>query len=195
MEKKLKAKTNKGLIFLGVFIIILGVSISVIIFINNISNSVDKGIRVVAPGEEIITLEETGKYIVFHEYKSTYRGKVYNSSTNISGLNVRIYNMKNDKYVELLDAGLNSKYIIGGRSGYAIFKFAIDEAGEYKIETFYDNSNEDEAILNISKNMVSSLVINILILVFSILASLGIGLGTIVYAVNKKKDNIDYIHY
>ncbi len=83
--------------------------------------------RVVVPGSADLTLDETGAYLVFYEYRSVVDGVTYNASRSRPRLNCELQNKASGKEVTLHEAWLgDSNYELPDRSGALLMRFDVD---------------------------------------------------------------------
>jgi hypothetical protein len=93
--------------------------------------------QVVVPGSSNITLQQTGKYTIFYEYRSNVGNRIYSTGENIPGIIVNIVSRGTGDEIPLSSASTNSSYSIGSRSGIGLFDFDIDEPGIYELSASY----------------------------------------------------------
>jgi hypothetical protein len=131
--------------------------------------------RVLAPGNEEITLDKPGEYTIFHETRSMLNGQVFNS-TSIVGLRVLLTSVETGAQVPLGPTSMNSSYSFGSREGHSILGFKIDKPGRYRIATaFDDGQNAPRTVLAISKDFGVKLFT-------TIIGALGLAFGGIILA-------------
>jgi hypothetical protein len=165
-------------IFYGVSIsvFIAGLILFIIVLISRIFSSVNGiGTQVVVPGTEIIELNKTGKYNIFHEYKSVVDGKIY-SSNSINGLYCTLKNVKTGEDITLTITKPNIKYSVNGREGRSVFEFNIDEPGKYELKAWYGQRDGEETVLAVGKGFGAGLFATIILCI-------GILFGSIVISV------------
>jgi hypothetical protein len=168
---------------IGFAIIIIGIPLfAILVFssINNIvgdSNSAVSGdndlIQLVVPGRGDIRLEKTGKYTIYHEYRSVIDNRVYSSSMQeISGLEIALASRTTGMPIPIDEPSVSSTYSVGSRSGISLFDFNIDEAGTYELSAFYpDGQLEPKLVLAVGHGFVGKIV-------WTALQGVGILLGT-----------------
>ena len=93
--------------------------------------------QVVVPGSSDITLQQTGKYTIFYEYRTMVGNRIYSTDENIPGIIVNIVSKDTGDEIPLSSASTNSSYSIGSRSGIGLFDFDIDEPGIYELSASY----------------------------------------------------------
>ena len=93
--------------------------------------------QVVVPGSSDITLQQTGKYTIFYEYRTMVGNRIFSTGENIPGIIVNIVSKDTGDEIPLSRASTNSIYSIGSRSGIGLFNFDIDEPGIYELSASY----------------------------------------------------------
>lgn len=139
-------------------------------------------IRVVVPGNAVLTLDKVGRYTIYHEKKSTVDGRYYASET-VNGLRLDLADEATREPVALTEPAMQSSYTIGNRSGTSIYAFEIDRPGRYRLAAdLADGRKEPKAVLAIEHGMLGemfSLIFGTIAIAF---AGLGVA-GAIVLAV------------
>ena len=142
----------------------------------------ERMIRVVVPGNAVLTLDKAGSYTIYHEKKSTVDGRYYASET-VSGLRLRLTDEATGAPIKLTEPAVASSYAIGNKAGSSIFAFAIDRPGRYRLASdLADGRSEPKAVLAVELGMLGemfSLIFGALAIAF---AALGIA-GAIVLVV------------
>ena len=176
-------KPSRIFYVIGFAIIIIGIPLfAILVFssINNIigdSNSAVSGdndlIQLVVPGRGDIRLEKTGKYTIYHEYRSAIDNRVYSSPLQaISGLEIALVSKTTGTPIPIDEPSVSSTYSVGSRSGISLFDFNIDEPGTYELSAFYPNGQlEPMLVLAVGHGFVGKIV-------WTVLQGVGILLGT-----------------
>lgn len=164
---------------IGACIVIASIIGSVIFLVSQMITTIDSGQLIKLPTDETITLDDPGTYIIYHEHRSSYNGKVYNQPSGIiDGLELTLYPGSFSHPVKLSPPTLSSTYSLGGnRAGSAIFQFTINDSGHYRIRGEFSNQEDKEVIINIQKSIfknIGGIVGQFLLLFFG-----GIAIGTL----------------
>ena len=93
--------------------------------------------QVIVPGSGDITLQQTGKYTIFYEYRSVVGNRIYFTGENIPGIIVNITSKDTGDELPFSSTAAKSSYSIGSRSGIGLFDFVIDEPGIYELSAAY----------------------------------------------------------
>lgn len=154
---------------MGFAIIIIGISSFLILVFSSI-NIIDDNpsavsddndlVQLVVPSIEDITLEKTGRYTIYHEYRSVIGNKVYaSSSQEISGLEIVLVSRATGTPIPIEESSVSSTYSVGSRSGVSLFDFNIDEPGTYKLSAFYpDGQHEPRLVLAVGHGFVGKII-------------------------------------
>jgi hypothetical protein len=132
----------------------------------------ERMIRVVVPGNAVLTLDKTGSYTIYHEKKSTVDGRYYASET-VSGLRLRLTDEAGAP-VKLAEPTVASSYAIGNKVGSSIFAFSIERPGRYRLAAdLAEGRSEPKAVLAVEHGMLGEMFS----LIFSALAIAFAGIG------------------
>lgn len=176
-------------------VLVVGIVLFVIILVKGITSSVDRlNMRVLVPCSELLELNEKGDYTIYFEYRSVVDGKMV-ETRDINGLKCSLMNTNTAEYIELKSTSNSSNYSLGGRKGYSVFEFSIDQPGEYEFEAIYENRDGEEAVLAIGKGFGSALIKTILLCIATLFVSLGTSISIFCITLAKRrkaKDNVLY---
>ena len=124
-----KKPSNKWYIIPITLVLIGVISISAVIMDSYVSSDSKK---MEAPGTANFVFNKTGKYSIYYEYKSDYKGREYNASCDRPGMTILIQEENKENSIAVqTSSGMN--YTIGNNYGYLIKEFRIPTAGQYKI--------------------------------------------------------------
>jgi len=142
-------------------IAIAGWTAMALFLVSRIGDATGRMIRVLAPGQTEIVLKEPGTYTIFHEYQSTFDGRVYDVAT-VSGLSVTVRARPGGEVVPLSTAS-GTRYRVGSYAGRSLFNFEVRAPGSYQIAAAYDGGRkEPQTVLAIDRGFVGDFVITIL---------------------------------
>jgi len=128
--------------------------------VSRIGDSTARMMRMLAPGQTDLLLKEPGTYTIFHEYQSTFEGRVYDVES-ISGLIIAV--QSGGTTVPLVRSTSNTRYSIASAAGRSLFDFEVRVPGTYRISASYDGGRkEPQTVLAIDHGFVGSLVMTIL---------------------------------
>ena len=165
---------KRSLYAAGIAIILLGAGAFSFMVINSMGEMLP-GERFVAPGSRTIDLPKADTYYIFYESKG-YINSTWYIGDDIGGLHCLLRSEKTGELVDLRPAR-SIRYELEGRRGEAIYRFNIDDPGEYKITAKYHDGG-DKVILGVGRSdFVMVLIGSILILI----ASMIIGIVLIVW--------------
>jgi hypothetical protein len=126
-----------------------------------LGDSTGRMMRVLAPGQTDLMLKEAGTYTIYHEYESTFEGRVYHV-TSVSGLNITVRARPSGEEVPLRST-MSTRYRIGSTAGRSLFDFEVRAPGAYQISAAYGGGRkEPQTVLAIDRGFVGSLVLTIL---------------------------------
>lgn len=149
-------------------------------------------VRIVVPGEGVVSLAVAGDYTIFHEYRSIVDDAVYSSpEDSISGMKCALTHEATGEEIRLRPSTSKSTYSFGSREGTSLFGFRLKEPGEYRLICGYpaDGYDGPSTVLAIGHGFGEEIFQTIffifgIILIFII--SFGTSAGLIVYIVIKK---------
>lgn len=168
----------------GIWIIILGIVLGSASIIYSVTLMFGESIKMITPDDMIVTLEP-GHYTVYHEYQSTFEGKVY--STYDANLNGFIFSVFDEQLSSILvePSKVNSTYTINSRAGQSILSFDILSPGDYQLVADYG----EPVVLLIKNEQIKLFVIYLITGFLVVVLSLCIG---IYFMVRKPKYEDDY---
>ncbi|MGH7566353.1 MAG: hypothetical protein ACREK2_05945 [Gemmatimonadota bacterium] len=115
--------------------------------------------QVVVPGVAELSLEETGRYTIFHETGATVDGRYY-ASEEVSGLAVSVTD-PDGRQVEVHAPGATTSYEFGGREGRSILAFEVDRPGTYLLSGEYPGGSGSEVVLGVAHGFGRRLALTI----------------------------------
>jgi len=141
--------------------------------------------RVVVPGDAELRLSEPGTYTIFHEYRSSLDGRVYDVPT-LSGLEIAVRALPGRENVSLTQA-MSSSYKLNAVAGRSLFNFEVQQPGAYQISAAYsDGRREPQTVLAVDRGFVGGLLLTILGSLALALAGSGIAAAIIVVVAIKR---------
>jgi hypothetical protein len=162
---------------------------SLLAFLNGLDGITNGLIRVPVPGETSVELEE-GDWTIFYEHAGEYEGDLFNTSSDAPLMNVSVTG-EDGQQAEVGASTGSFDYNIGGRAGYSIGDFEIDEAGTYTIVTSVsDPADTDRYLLALGKDLGTStaaLVIGIIGMIGSTFVAFVVWLVVIIMRSRAKK--------
>ena len=169
-----KAKPGRGYYWLAGLVFAAGLTAFVWLLFSELSTLGDGLTQVVVPGEQELSLSETGGHTIFHEYQSIVGNKIYSMSQGgLSGLQLTLRSKLTGEEVPLSRSAVNSTYSMGSRAGVSVFDFQLDAAGIYLLSAHYEPGVEGpEAVLSVGHGFEKQLMV-------TIVSALGIMFGTI----------------
>ncbi len=183
-----------SMIIFSVILGLIGGAFFVVTLYTGIKKMNDSLIRFKVPGSTEITLSDAGEYTIFHEYKSTFDGEIYNSGDDVSNLLVKVTEKSSGTEVPLSTPSSSTTYNIGGQAGYSLLKFKITNPGVYIFDGEYKDGKGSEVILSVGCKvgalLLSTIGTSILILFITIGVSVTILVLGIVKVLKKNGSTI-----
>lgn len=132
-------------------LLLIGVP-SLLAFLSGLDVITDGLIRVRAPGESAVALEE-GNYTVFYEWKGEFEGESFTNSSAFPGMEAVVLSEDGEEVAVGPSIG-DINYNLGSRAGYAVGRFEIDEPGPYVfVAQHTDPTNTQEYVLALGKDI------------------------------------------
>lgn len=170
---------------IGVFI--LGMAIFVLFLLQSLNSLGDDLSQYVVPGSHKIALTETGTYTVFHEYKSVVGNEVFSSPSGLPGLRIHLVSPVGDE-VSLHRPSASGTYSLGGRSGFAVLEFEVQQPGLYQLSAGYESGvREPRIVLALGHDFMSRLFGTIIISIVILFVSLAIAVSITIVIWRKRK--------
>jgi hypothetical protein len=190
--KKESIKPGKWLYGLAGGIALLGILLTAFTTIFALKSS-SKMERIIIPGSQDIYFEETGKYIIYHEFKSELNGQYYYSKS-LQGLDCKVFKTENREEILITPNKTNSTYQFGEKEGRAISNFIIEEPGNYTISARFEN-NGNQTVLAIGRGNLALIIllvsVCIFVLAFCLIAAKAIAIITFVVRRRNKINSSD----
>lgn len=144
---------------LAVLVFVAGVAAFAGLLFKTLS-ALDEGVeRVVVPGQADLTLSKVGNYTISYEYRSVVGSKVYATEKDLPGLDCALVSKRTGAKLSLSRASMSSSYQMGGREGYAVLEFRIDQPGTYAFSARYGEGKEGpEVVLAIGPDTTGRLL-------------------------------------
>jgi hypothetical protein len=118
--------------------------------VNGIRDLTEGLIRFSAPGSAQITIDEPGHYNLFHEYRSSFGGRVVNGPAVLSNLTITMLGPKGVSPAVEGSSG-NFNYSLGSSAGYSIGSIQIEEPGVYQMESRYTGTPGGDVVLALGR--------------------------------------------
>lgn len=153
---------------------------------SRLGDSAERMMRVVVPGQADLVLKEPGTYTIFHEYQSTFGGRVYDVDA-VSGLNVTVRTRPGGQDIPLKSAA-GTRYRVGSNAGRSLFDFEVRAPGTYQISARYDGGRkEPQTVLAIDRGFVGDLVMTILGAIAMAFAGMGAAIAIVIVVFIKRR--------
>ncbi len=176
---------------LGGLLIILGIGAFVYSLYYGIKDLSEDVVRIIAPTQTEVRLEETGTWTVFLETGYVVDGKVM-TSTDAGGLVFRVFDPSGSPVTVRAPAG-SETYNMGNRNGSAIMAFSVEQPGTYRVEAAFEGrASEDPLVLTVIRNFMGRLMkvifVSIAVLMVPLLTGLLIIVFTLVFRIIRRRD-------
>ncbi|MHC4344125.1 MAG: hypothetical protein ACYSUP_05520 [Planctomycetota bacterium] len=175
MERRLAMRTDKitpsgGYYILSAAIASFGAILWLVFFFILFFSITESIIQVVVPGVHRLKLPSPGQYTIYHEYRSVVGSRSFATDKNVA-LHLVCSIEPADRAGEIAVSATSphAKYEIDGRRAVSIFKFQIDQPGEYVLTAKYPGGEErPQVVLGIARRLAESLFVpGILLTLFS----------------------------
>jgi len=115
----------------------------VLLLIWGISSHIGGLTQMVVPGQHELTLSKTGKYMVFHEYRSVVGNTSYSMAPGgLSGLQCTLISKTTGDQIPLSRSKRKGRYSIGSRAGVSLLDFRVPSPGTYVFSAQYPAGQE-----------------------------------------------------
>ena len=163
--------SRKGYVFAAAVLAAGVVGFALILFLGLSGLSMQ---RVVVPGSAELTLEEPGRYTIYHESRSVMDGRVYYVD-DVSGLTVELVSAETGESVPLDAPGANTTYDLRGRSGRGVLTFEVDRPGAYRLSADYPAGGGPETVLAVGKGLGTRIAM-------TVVGAIAVGIGSFLLA-------------
>ncbi len=120
--------------------------------------------QMVVPGQHELILSETGRYMVFHEYRSVVGNTAYSMARGgLSGLQCTLSSKATGEQIPLSQSAMKATYSMGSRSGFLLLDFRVPSPGPYVFSAQYPAGQEGPSgVLSVGHGFVKQLLVTIL---------------------------------
>jgi len=139
-------------------ILVVGIAAAVGIFIGGISSAVNSLQRMIVPATQTMTFDEPGRYGIYHEHHSVFKGRTFRQWPGQIDLEATVTRLSDGTQIPVEGSTINTTYTFGQRKGRGMFQFDIEQAGQYEITVNAD----DEAVVAIGRSITGTIVFAIL---------------------------------
>ena len=171
---------------------ILGMALFVLVLLENLNSLGDDLSQYVVPGSHKTELTEIGTHTIFYEFTSVVQNEVYSTPQNLPGLKVRLVSPSGDE-VQLRRPSTGGTYSLGGRSGFAVLEFEVQQPGSYQLSAGYGSGVDGpRVVLALGHNFMSRLfrtIITCILIAFSSLA-VAVTIAIVIWRKRKKSKEL-----
>lgn len=149
----------------AIIVMLVGICATVSILIYTILNVDNELKRFIIPFENEVYLNTTGKYTLFHEYKTSINNTYhYSDESSLIDSEISVINKNTGNKVNVYSSSMTSSYSINNSEGVSIMSFEISDPGEYIIDVKSSKVNENNPlVLTISDgSFAKNLILGIL---------------------------------
>lgn len=139
--------------------------------------------RFTAPGEVTLSLPQTGKYIIYHEFNSTLHGQTFTNAPGLQGLSARLTD-GSGQAIPLTEIRWPDKYAFKERKGEAMWQFEIDEPGGYALRVDYpDAPGGFTAVIAVGQDVRERSLQTVMQFFWTFLGTFAIGIAGVVLGI------------
>lgn len=161
---------------IGVLIIIVGMTVSVLGAINDAKALQTEFTRFVAPGSKALQLAKPGPYVIYYEYRGAVNGQgVDTAETTDIQCSVT---SRDGRGLEVAPATLNAEYDFGGRK--AVAQFAVPQAGTYIISCQHPSGRGESIAMAVAPIVAVESIASLFKWLAVALGSIGLGLVVLI---------------
>lgn len=145
VNQNVKPSRKFYLIPLTCILVSVYIFVSLVLGVLNMHKSLE---RVIMPGETVVTLTETGNYIIFYEHKSVVDNRTYSTGEDLPNLEYRLVAEATGAQVPLVSTGSRRTTYTGDtHSGLSVFNFSIEHPGNYKFSAWYPGRQRGKEVV------------------------------------------------
>jgi len=141
----MKVRPNRWYYLLAGAVFGAGLAGSVLLLFWGISSLIGGLTQMVVPGQHELNLSKTGKYMVFHEYRSVVGNTSYSMAPGgLSGLQCTLSSKATGEQIPLSRSRstMKARYSMGSRSGVLLLNFRVLSPGTYVFSAQYPAGQE-----------------------------------------------------
>jgi len=95
--------------------------------------TLDKGVQFLGPGRHTVELDKPGKYLVWNDYRTVFRGRSYDESEKLPpGVRISVLDKASSQALAV-SASHGTTSSIGNTSSVSVSQFVIERPGSYEI--------------------------------------------------------------
>lgn len=119
----------------GIVVFLLGVLVIPILIVLPMLFDKSREVQFIAPGKIEVSIEKPGRYYLWNDYKTIYKGTIYNRSKDLpDGMKIVIRNSKGASLNFISDTSVSSSS--GSSSKNTLGYVEVERPGQLKIEIF-----------------------------------------------------------
>lgn len=145
--------------YLVAFLVFFVIAVPALLgFLNGLDGITEGLTRVTVPGETSVELD-AGQWTVFYEHTGEFEGRSFVTSADAPGMTMSVIGAGGEQ-VPVRSSTSSLEYAVGGRVGYAVGEFDIDEPGTYSVEVFLSEQDDAEQyVLALGKDVERSTIL------------------------------------
>lgn len=144
---------NKKFLLLSILSGLVGLGLFVAVLLVGVFRLPDQMKPITMPGTATVSLQETGTYTIFHEYSKDSG----NEDALAENLKLEIKGPGSEP-VSLSKTVGSSHYDIGNRSGYSLYNFTAETAGDYTFTGTAPDEATGSVVFTLANNFMGKLL-------------------------------------
>jgi hypothetical protein len=162
----MKVRSRRWYYLFAAAVYAAGMAGTVLLLFCGISSHIGGLTQMVVPGQHELILSETGRYMVFHEYRSVVGNTSYSMAPGgLSGLQCTLSSKATGEQIplSLSRSTMKARYSMGSRAGVLLLDFRVISPGTYVFSAQYPAGQEGASgVLSVGHGYVKQVLVIIL---------------------------------
>lgn len=153
-----RVRPGRGWYVIAALTFVICVGGGIALFVSSILDVLPKGMQFLVPGSTTITVERAGKYVLWHDARTVYRGRVFNKPKELpDGVEISLKSRDSGERVTM-ESNPSMSYSSGSHQSYSIANFDIGTPGEYELVV---SGDIDEMVFSFGRSRLFEIIAGI----------------------------------
>ena len=157
MTEEISIKRPIG--FLPISVFIMGIVLFALFLTFSLININNSFTKLTLPGVTKINLKDKGEYTIFYEYNNKVEAS--ENYSKVKNMDITIKDMNTNNKVAIFNSETSSNYSFGGVEGRDVFKFNVEEPGNYELSANSKDSADNKITISIAHDFMGKILLTV----------------------------------